>query len=342
MTHHSLVLISMVLALLAQQSGCTKRNGPSVPDGRMPVSIKVGTYNIESPSETKQNKVGYWPNRRDACIDLLDKEDFDILGTQEASDRMVGDLVAGLPRYGRISAERKKSDSRNSILYKTDRFEVLGEGHFFFSPTPDVDFSFDPDDSEQKDLYCVWGKFRDRKTGMVFYLFNSHIHAHRTTVMRDTLRCRDARTLKSKVVEIAGETLAICTGDFNCGETFVNNLTGEVVREEDPGYVELCKGGLLVDARPLAKTRKNDQESTIPGFLATGASKTSNTIDHIFLYTGARGGYQVNGYQKIITSYKLVHQGNTETQEGIVPGQEFSSNTSDHRPVAVSLYLLAP
>ena len=118
--------------------------------------LKVMTFNIEGPSATKQTSIGYWPNRRDKVIEMVRAADFDLLGTQENSREMLNDIVTALPQYRWIGAFRAASPSVNAIIYKTDRFELLDSGHFYLSPTPDVDNSYDPDDNGKKDLNCIW------------------------------------------------------------------------------------------------------------------------------------------------------------------------------------------
>ncbi len=57
----------------------------------------------------------------------------------------------------------------------------------------------------------TWGKLRDRRTGAVFHLFNTHLD-HRG----ETARRESARLLLRKVAEIAGpQGPVVVTGDFN-------------------------------------------------------------------------------------------------------------------------------
>ena len=53
--------------------------------------VKILTYNIEGPSATNAKSIGYWPNRKDHVISLIDKGDYDLIGTQETSREMLND-----------------------------------------------------------------------------------------------------------------------------------------------------------------------------------------------------------------------------------------------------------
>lgn len=306
-------------------------------------TVKIGTYNIEGPSATRPNSTGYWPNRRDNVIKTIRNADFDILGTQETSKEMLSDICNGLPQYRWLGSYRLDYTSVNGIVYKYERFKLLDSGRFYYSPTPDVDYTSDPDDEGGKQLNCVWAKFEDRKTDVIFYVFDTHFHAHYTNAMRDELRCRDARLLKERVRTIAGEDYAFCTGDFNCTEAWYDNSTGALLHAARPGYVELMKDNVLTDTRTVAENKKNDWESSIPGFTTTGMSANDGKYDHVFLNNLSKGRYRVTMYEVITDSYLMTHTGTTTTVDpiiGIANGQTFLSNCSDHRPVTATIQFL--
>ena len=59
-------------------------------------TLRLCTYNIESPSEKNEAHVGFWPNRVDGCTALIEEYDFDMLGTQEASKSMLQCITMAL------------------------------------------------------------------------------------------------------------------------------------------------------------------------------------------------------------------------------------------------------
>ena len=56
----------------------------------------------------------------------------------------------------------------------------------------------------------TWAKFKDRKTGKIFFAFNTHFDHLGKEARRES-----AKLLLHKVADIAGKTPAIITGDFN-------------------------------------------------------------------------------------------------------------------------------
>ncbi len=339
--HLSRYIVAVLMLVTAAGLGlCSCKTVHPSTDPEAPV--KILTYNIEGPSATNAKSIGYWPNRKDHVISLIDKGDYDLIGTQETSREMLNDIVTALPEYKWIGAFRTTSASVNAIVYRTERFELLENGHFYYSPTPEVDNSYDPDDTDKKDLNCIWAKLKDKKTGIVFYHFDTHLHAHYTNAMRDTLRCRDARLLKQKISSIAGNAHVLCTGDFNCSEAFYSNTTGKLVSEAQPGYVELTKGGILIDTRRLAKVKINEKEGSLPGWLVTGTTSHDRKYDHVFVSALASGTYDVIRYEVITESAEMTHHGNTTTTnplKNISNGDTFTANFSDHRPVTATIIL---
>ena len=72
--------------------------------------------------------------------DLIRYHDFDIFGTQEGKFHQVEELKNKLRGYDYIGVGRDDGIKRGeftAIYYKTDRFELLDEGNFWLSSTPD-------------------------------------------------------------------------------------------------------------------------------------------------------------------------------------------------------------
>lgn len=349
----SVLLFLILLLSLPQEISCSKREpsgndkeGPEDTGGDVVIQVdpdaplKIGTFNIEGPSCENPKSIGYWPNRKNCVIKLLNSADFDIFGTQENHKEMLDDMVAALPQYEWIGLGRKTSLSINAIVYKKERFTLLERGRFNYSPTPEIEYSYDPDDTGQKDLNCIWGKFKDNKTGVTFFLFNSHFHASYSNAMRDTLRCRDARILKSKVAEIAGDSYAFCTGDFNCSDISYNNFTGSLIHVARPGFAELMRGGILEDTKHIAEKFRNEYWTSLPGWLEVELTKNDGHYDHILFNTQAAGKYKVSMFEVIVESFEMIHQGSTTTADplkGVQKGQKFTANVSDHRPVTATI-----
>ena len=309
-------------------------------------TLKIATWNIEGPSSTKIKDLGYWPNRKDKVAQVIKTEDFDILGTQETTKEMLNDICSSLPEYKWIGSYRKDNGSVNAIIWKKNRFELLDDGVFYYSETPDVPYTCWPDDQGQKELNCLWAKFKDRKTGVEFFHFNTHQHAgySSTGPIRDTLRCRDARILKDRMVKIAGDTFAYCTGDFNSSDAWYDNFTGKLLHDARPSWKELLKGGILLDTKHLAQVTKNAHEQSCPGWDNTGISANDSKKDHVLISAAIAQKYEITTYEVVLIAFDMIHKGTAVSWNGLTieNGDTFHRNLSDHRPVTITVRFLWP
>ncbi len=95
------------------------------------------------------------------------------------------------------------------ILYRQDRFDLLDQGFFFFSETPDLIYS-EPW-SGSWPAFVTWILLQDQATGHQFYVYNTHLDAFiRKNRSRGTELIRD-RIIDRKV----GNAEVILAGDFN-------------------------------------------------------------------------------------------------------------------------------
>ena len=159
----------------------------------------------------------------------------DVVGLQEALRTQIADLEAALPRFGWFGTGRsaERDGEHCAVLFRRDSLEVLAEGTFWLSETPEVAGSLGWDAALPR--IVTWGKLRDRRSGAVFHLFNTHLDHKGETARRES-----ARLLLRKVAEIAGpDGPVVVTGDFNTtpdSEPYRILTTGEGTR------------GALVDA----------------------------------------------------------------------------------------------
>jgi endonuclease/exonuclease/phosphatase family metal-dependent hydrolase len=219
-----------------------------------PDTVQVMSYNIRlSLVDDGEN---HWNIRKPASIIMIDSLKPDVLGVQESVKEQVDYLVEHLPAYARVGVAREDGDSIgefSAIFYLKDKYEVMQNGTFWLSETPDVP-SFGWDAAHMR--IVTWGKFRNRKTGRTFFAFNTHFD-HRGEVARR----ESAHLLVQKIGELTlGAPVVFVTGDFNA----------EV---SDPLF-EPVKAHFL-DAR---------QEAPITDTLST---YNGAPIDHIF-YRGAK------------------------------------------------------
>jgi endonuclease/exonuclease/phosphatase family metal-dependent hydrolase len=151
-----------------------------------------------------------WSQRRDLVASVIRFHRPDLLGLQEALDFQIDDLAAALPEYGWIGAGRddgRTAGEYAAIFYRKARFELLDQGTFWLSETPErPSLGWDAD--------CIriatWGRFRERANGRLLCHLNTHFD-HRG----EQARMESAHLLLLRLASIAGGAPVVVTGDLN-------------------------------------------------------------------------------------------------------------------------------
>ncbi|HIU55117.1 MAG TPA: endonuclease/exonuclease/phosphatase family protein [Candidatus Gallibacteroides avistercoris] len=173
--------------------------------------MNIASFNLRM--DTESDKENAWKYRKDFVCALVNFHDFDIFGTQEGFTHQLNDLTrSGEYAYVGVGRDDGKDEGEHSaILYKTSRFQVLKQGNFWFSETPE-----EPSygwDAEIRRI-CSWAQFKDKISGKKFYFFNVH-YDHIAPIARR----ESSKLLLQRIKEIAGDAPVFCTGDFNADET---------------------------------------------------------------------------------------------------------------------------
>ncbi len=253
--------IYFLAALLPAVGGCRSADLREAAPGAVS-GIVVMSYNIRL--NTSADKADAWPHRRDLVAGLIRFHEVDLLGVQEALHDQMNDLSERLPGFATVGVGRddgRSAGEYSAIFYRTDRFDLLDEGTFWLSETPETPGSKSWDAALPR--IVTWARFRDRRTGRSFYHFNTHFdHVGREA------RLRSARLLADR---IGGRAPVILTGDFNLLPT-------------DPPYPVLT--GALRDAFRAAETEPYGPTGTFTGFDVT--AETDRRIDYVFISEGVR------------------------------------------------------
>ena len=175
--------------------------------------LTVGSYNVRYDAAADATNGDSWAERKEAVAEIILQHDFDIVGTQEANARQLPELEALLEGYGCIYHPYGGNNGTGhncATFYKLEKFDLLDQGTFWYSPTPEVkSIGWDATDYR----LCHWGKFREKQSGKEFYFFNSHLY----------WRLHEAREKSggvhiSMVKKIAGDSPVVSVGDFNSTE----------------------------------------------------------------------------------------------------------------------------
>lgn len=179
-------------------------------------TLQVMTFNIRLA--TKDDGYNYWDYRKEMVRSMIQYNEADLIGLQEAMRVQLDDISQLLPDYEWFGVSRTdgslKPDPDNefsAILYRKDRFERLDGATFWLSENPDKVGEKSWDAALPR--IVTWAKFRDKKSGKTFFHFNTHFDH-----MGVKARAESAKLILAKIQSIAKDAPVVLTGDFNCTE----------------------------------------------------------------------------------------------------------------------------
>ncbi len=278
--------------------------------------LKVSSYNVRNDNKSDVDAGNGWQNRCPVIVSMILFHDLDIIGTQECKTNQVNDLKNHLPNYnyiGRGRGAKSMDDEYSAIFYKTDKFKLIDSGNFWLSETPSV-----PSKGWDAALnrICTWGKFKEKKTGFTFFVFNLHMDH-----IGVNARKHSSELVVQKVRDIAKGRPTVLTGDFN-------------VDQHSDGYKIITSSGLFSDSY-LTSPIVYATNGTFNGFIITNV--THQRIDHVFItkhFTPTRYGVLTDIYWTN-SSGNPAHSGDFPTETEFVTGTP--KLPSDHYPVVVGL-----
>lgn len=246
-------------------------------------SVRIVSHNLLFEYTMPAQESRRWSSRVKEVKRLYSKGNFDIIGTQEALGFQVNQLLEsgefgkiGRNQMGTSDSEGLKAENE-AIFYRKSRFEVLEEGNFWYSLTPDrpASWSWDADHTRM----CTWGKFKEKSTDVVFYVFNSHFHYNASQS-----RAESAKMLRDKVKAVAGDYPVFVTGDLNASS-------------DTEAIQTLLTSGVLYDSRELAP-EKSGPMGTFHGF---GSSTPTARIDYVMVTDDVQVDYYRVINEELIT-----------------------------------------
>lgn len=210
-----------LLVALTLLAGCASAAEP-VPE-RPADALRVATYNVHYIILSKATgswSVGDW-ERRKGPLDLAFKAiDADVIGFQEMESFSRGSdgsvnlardwLAERNPGWGvAANGDSREFPSTQPIFYRKARLEMLDQGWFFFSETPDLIYSRTFNNSYP--AFASWAQFEERGTGKRFRVVNFHFdYASSSNQRKSAMLVRDRVTPWTE----AGERVFVI-GDIN-------------------------------------------------------------------------------------------------------------------------------
>jgi endonuclease/exonuclease/phosphatase family metal-dependent hydrolase len=175
-------------------------------------SISVMTFNIRYA--TDRDAENRWTARRQMLIDLLRRQNSDLIGVQEALDVQLSDILRALPGYAVAGVGRddgRAAGEYSAVLFRSSRFRLAQAGTFWLSDTPEAVASRTWGNRIPR--ICSWARLIDLD-GRPLWIYNVHLD-HESQPSRE----RSVQLLLERIRSRPehGEPV-IVTGDFNVGE----------------------------------------------------------------------------------------------------------------------------
>ena len=234
-------LLLIVLSLTALL-GCTSPPTQIAP--APPGALRIASHNVHYIAlreATGAWSVGDWDDRKQS-LDLAFKSlDADIVAFQEMESFGRGDtdginlardwLLAQNPGYAAgANGDAAVFPSTQPIFYRTDRLELLEQGWFFFSDTPDVIYSRTFDGSYP--AFTSWARLQDRTTDRVVTVVNVHME-----YKSGSNRLKSAAlTVERMAPWLARGEALILAGDLNALQ---GSKTAQVFRDAGFAFVDV-------------------------------------------------------------------------------------------------------
>ncbi len=284
----------------------------------------VGSYNIRYKNANDSLNGEVWQKRCQVICDQLNFMAPDIFGTQEVLYTQLCDMKAALDGYDYIGIGRDdglRGGEHEAIFYKKDKIQLLDQGDFWLSETPDKPgLGWDAVCIR----ICTWGKFAvkapDTENPGQFYFFNLHMDHVGVTARREA-----AKLVVQRIREMASDAPVFLTGDFN-------------VDQNDEIYTIFTQSGLLKDSYDAARIRFAEN-GTFNAFKTNYF--TTSRIDHVFVSPAT----QVEAYGVFTNSYWTPDDDPDDNIKASDAPQQISFDTyirhnpSDHYPVFVKVRL---
>ncbi|WP_339878666.1 endonuclease/exonuclease/phosphatase family protein [uncultured Algoriphagus sp.] len=252
MTRTLISLLKTSLLLLALNLGI---NSISVAQ-----THNFATFNIRYANP---NDVGnLWADRLPHVASLIQFHQIELVGVQEALNNQLVDLTKELG-YSYIGVGRDDGTEKGeyaAILYDPKKFEMLDQGTFWLSPTPEK-----PSKGWDAALnrICTWGKFKDT-SGKTFYVFNNH-YDH----IGQQAREESSKLVMAQVSLINKENApAILMGDFN-------------VKPDNAAYSTITSNPDWQDARLISEIPSYGPAGSFTSF--DWEKMPDGIIDHVFV-----------------------------------------------------------
>lgn len=185
---------------------------------QQPHTLHIASFNIHYivPSDKRDD----WEDRKHAVTDVLNDMDADIVAFQEMETFDGGHfsernlqlewVMSSTTGYNATAiGDPRLFPHTQPIIYKPEKYEVINQGFFFFSETPDKIYSRQWDG--RYPYFCTWAHFRIKTGEKDFFIFNVH-----NDYKSRSNRIKTSELVADRLKQIAKEDYPmVIVGDFN-------------------------------------------------------------------------------------------------------------------------------
>lgn len=242
----------------------TRQTLAEAPAGRG-LKVRAMTFNIRYANPADRENA--WPHRRERVADIIQSNQTDVAGLQEALVVQVEYLANRLPDYAWYGVGRddgRQAGEFSPIFYRKDRFRRLDQATFWLSTTPDKPGSKSWDAALPRIVTCL--KLEDVRAKQAFWAVNTHFD-HRG----ENARRESAKLIKERIERAAGSSPVVLMGDFNCGRDSDPYRVLTAVEAAEPAFKDTFK---------LSAAPHEGPDSTWNGFKEIAPGQV---IDFIFV-----------------------------------------------------------
>lgn len=255
MSGKTIALAGAAVVAAVSATGCTNDSAKT--------TFVLATYNVRCHYGEGEPGTHNWKERAPRWGRVVAKNKMDIIGTQEALVYQLKDMirVTGFDYIGGGRDDFKEGGEYSCILYNPERFELLKDGTFALSETPDIPGSRSWDSACPR--IATWGHFRDKNTGKEFVYYNTHLDH-----ISEEARINGIRMVVDHAKEHVTGVPLILSGDFNA---YPNSETYRIA------------ASLLKDSAKITLTPHVGPSQTFNGY---GKNTNNDPIDYIFVSDG--------------------------------------------------------
>ncbi len=175
-------------------------------------TLSIMSFNIRYGSA--RDGSNHWNLRKDMVFSVLEDQQPDVVGLQEALGFQINQITDAVPGYSSIGVGREDGKTKGeytALLYRSDRFTVQDSSTFWLSETPNVVASMSWNTACTR--ICTWALLKDKISERTFYVYNLHLD-HVSQEARE----KGVKLVLERIAQRKTLAPAFVTGDFNAGE----------------------------------------------------------------------------------------------------------------------------